>query len=108
MRIQTPGGDILLATTHITPGNLADLERSEGMLEFYEIAKLLFEESAKTGVKNMLMAGDLNSDPPKMIYHIFPALTGFQNAFSVSAQRAVRAHQRPPRKPQHHHGHRGD
>jgi endonuclease/exonuclease/phosphatase family metal-dependent hydrolase len=82
LRIQAPGGDVLLATTHITPGNLADLQRSEGMLEFYEMAKLIFEQSAKTGVKNMLMAGDLNADPPKLIYHIFPALTGFKNVYS--------------------------
>jgi endonuclease/exonuclease/phosphatase family metal-dependent hydrolase len=84
LRIQTPEIEFLLATTHITPGNLADLERSEGMLEFFEISRLIYEEAGKSGLKNVILAGDLNADPNKLIYHILPALTGLENAYSCT------------------------
>ena len=83
-RIKAPFGDFLVVTTHITPGNLADLSRAEGMLEFYELSKFIYEEVARTGVKNVIVGGDLNADPNKLIYNIFPALTGFSNAFPAT------------------------
>jgi len=84
LRIQAPEFEFLLATTHITPGNLADLDRAEGMLEFFEISRLIYEESARNGVSSILLAGDLNADPPKLLYNILPALTGLENAYSFT------------------------
>jgi len=83
LRIKTPDLELLFFTTHITPGNLADVSRSEGMLEFYELAKFIYQEAGRTGLKSIIAAGDLNADPAKLIYQIFPALTGAENAFDV-------------------------
>jgi len=82
-RIAAPSGDLLFFNTHITPGNLADLSRSEAMLEFFELARLVYAESARTGVKRVIVAGDLNADAVKMIYSIFPALSGLENAWDA-------------------------
>jgi len=81
LRIKSPEGDFLFITTHIFPANLADIGRVEAMLEFYELSVFIYQESARTGIGSVIVAGDLNAEPRKLAYQLFSALSGLDNAF---------------------------
>ena len=93
LELHTPDGDVLLVALHALSRTMplrlfgrviqTDARKCNRLLEMYEIADLVKQKQAETGVKAVLVAGDFNVSPELLEYQLLLALSGLKNSFDA-------------------------
>ena len=93
LRLHTPEGDLLLVGLHALSRTMplrlggrviqTDARKCNRLLEMFEIADLVQQEQAETGVRAVIVAGDFNVSPELLEYQLLLARSGLKNSFDA-------------------------
>jgi len=93
LQLHTPQGDIELIALHALSRTMplkiwgrvmqTDARKCNRLLEMYEIAEMVKQKPAETGVKGVIVAGDFNISPELLEYQLLLALSGLTNSFDA-------------------------